>query len=1584
MPREKTSAESQLADRSQRLEQVISNYLLDVDAGKVIDVRGLISKHPDLQPDLEDFLNAGASLERIVGNALHLLPSSTDAKLHASTSEGSDGGVRGGSGRALTDAPAKTPTHFDRYEVLREHGSGGFGTVFLARDPELQRDVIIKVPRADILYPSEAAADRFLAEARTVAQLKHSGIVNVFDVGRTDDGHCFIVMEYVDGLPLSDIMLRQKLTPVRCAELLVQVATSMHFAHERGFVHGDLKPSNILVTADWHARVTDFGLAVRIATESPENFAISGTPNYMSPEQVRGESHRFDGRTDIWSLGVVFYALLVGKQPFNGKVREVFDAILSQDPQPMRQIDCTIAPQLEFICSRCLSKQMSDRYATALDLADDLRAWLAESTPRTDLQADGAPDARPTETTKVIPRGLRSFDGRDTDFFLRLLPGPRDRMGVPVCVGFWKNLIEETDGDQTFSVGLLYGPSGCGKSSLVKAGLLPRLSSQVVPIYIECNRTDTEQRLLTSLAKHYSALADEQSIAAAIGALRTAGRRIDEPHAEDQKTLIVLDQFEQWLHWTTDSADRARLISALRQADGAGVQFLLMIRDDFWMGVSRLFRELDIPIVEGTNAAHIDVFDQRHARRVLVYFGQAYGALPEGTSLTDDANRFLDRAISYLAENWRVSPIRLALFAEMVNGRSWTTATLDEMGGAEGVGLAFLDQCFNSASANPHHRSHFRAARAVLHTLLPEVGTEIKDQIRSGLELLEASGYKNQLADFADLMRILDAELRLVTPVDPQGTAETACEEGTLGEDAVIATSSRHYQLTHDFLVSALRAWLTREDSRTWRGRVRLGLEEQTALWEPKQDSRYLPNPIEYASILLAAPRRSRLPAQQRFINAAHRRFASWFAMAIALTGLIGWGGWELHGHMRAEGLTRAIGNASIEQVPALVEQLQPYRRWSEQGLRRLFHDGTAAQQRNAALALLTREPKSVEATRIRLLHASVSELPILRDALRGHVADVSNGLWQKVEDPALDPEHRFNALVALADMDPKSPLWEQERYQFIVDRLLEANVDEQAAYRSALWPIRHHLVDPIMAHATNVESDQTLRLMATHAIADFAADHVALLVDALVQSDEQQFPILIKAIASHHVEAVRLLKQELDTPWQDEPDQPSKDASAKRQAKASISLLVLGEQAGAWGILRHDGDPRARTYWIDLAGRSRLDPAVLADKFCATGDAQEQFALMLALGGYAEPLVAVQPVQANGAAAVPRDDAGWYQNMIDRAANIYHESPRRDLHAASGWLLRRIGQQQILRQVDQELATKTNAVLSEQVDGRREWFINEKGMTMVKIPPGSFVAGANKSDGLRQMNESQVEVTVDRSLWFADREIPIPLFDQFYREAIGWRYPFVSNQLGPRADSGPVLCLTWYEAMAFCRWLSDKEGIDPERNCYPSLEEILAVNKKTGSGADLPLELPDDVLDRPGYRLPTESEWEYACRAGTKTRFGFGNDTLMLDGYGWYIGNARRGQITQRTWPGGSLKPNDWGLFDMHGNAAEWCLLGYEKRPGFNWSNFRNPSRLDRVVKGGGWYARDLVCRSAFRVEMTPSTRLFYLGFRVVLNDVE
>lgn len=262
-----------------------------------------------------------------------------------------------------------------RFDLIARLGVGGFGTVWKARDTELDRIVAVKIPRKGQLNAREA--EQFLREARAAAQLRHPNIVPVFEVGREAET-LFIVSEFVRGVTLSDWMTAGRRSAREVAELCAPVADALHEAHSEGVVHRDLKPANVMLDLQGRPRLMDFGLAKREVGEVTMTMQgqVLGTPAYMSPEQARGEGHWTDRRTDIYSMGIMLFQLLTGELPFRGSTQMQLHQRLTSDAPNPRSLDRTIPKDLATICVKCMEQDPNRRYDTAAELAAELRRFI--------------------------------------------------------------------------------------------------------------------------------------------------------------------------------------------------------------------------------------------------------------------------------------------------------------------------------------------------------------------------------------------------------------------------------------------------------------------------------------------------------------------------------------------------------------------------------------------------------------------------------------------------------------------------------------------------------------------------------------------------------------------------------------------------------------------------------------------------------------------------------------------------------------------------------------------------------------------------------------------------------------------------------------------------------------------------------------------------------------------------------------------------------------------------------------------------------------------------------------------------------
>jgi formylglycine-generating enzyme required for sulfatase activity len=719
-----------------------------------------------------------------------------------------------------------------------------------------------------------------------------------------------------------------------------------------------------------------------------------------------------------------------------------------------------------------------------------------------------------------------------------------------------------------------------------------------------------------------------------------------------------------------------------------------------------------------------------------------------------------------------------------------------------------------------------------------------------------------------------------------------------------------------------------------------------------------------------------------------------------------------------ADGLIEKLLVAGPPDVSNIIGEIGPYRRWADKRLRREFQlakDGSR-QKLNAALALPRPwDPAQVNYLYKRLLDARPEEVGVILNELSGHGQELTERLWGVVENPPKGREgQRLRAACALASYaPPEDARWDREQTKGpVVEKLVGVDLVYLKTWVDALQPVRGKLLEPLKT----VFRDRTKELAAQRSVAasilaDYAADQADVLADLVQDADENQFRVLLprlEALEAHRNVAVAVMSKTLgmslewaaivnsatwawssphstviDTSlalWLAKSPISTKEWLAKRQANAAVTLLRLGQAGKVWPLLKHPAnprtqdefsDPRARSYLIHRLSPLGADPQAVIKQLDVEKEVSIRRALLLILGEF-------RPDQL-----LPADR----ELLIPKMQKLYQDDPDPGLHGAAEWLLRTWHQEAWLKQVNagwaeakEERGKRLESflrLLGKDEGKSPQWYVDGQGHTMVVIPgPVQFLMGSPPTEAGREGKPEEQQYTpIGRSFAIASKEVTVEQiltkeFIEFYNQT-GRNWPFRA----PTVEY-PVNQVQWYDAAAYCNWLSWKEGLDKKEWCY---------EPKTKWGFAAGMKLAENYLERKGYRLPTEAEWEYACRAGAMTSRYYGETEELLGKYAWYAKNSNSLQVP------GKLKPNDLGLFDMLGNAVEWCQNppsltndGYVD-DGALLAEREIKDKIARILRGGSFFVDaffdgqgQLYVRSASRARNEPTYHEPWTGFRV------
>ena len=530
------------------------------------------------------------------------------------------------------------------------------------------------------------------------------------------------------------------------------------------------------------------------------------------------------------------------------------------------------------------------------------------------------------------------------------------------------------------------------------------------------NTDSTENRLIKRLRKRFPEIPPDISLREML-----RGLTLGNWQSARKKILIILDQFEQRLS-QADDYERSQLAKALRHCDGETLQCLLLIRDDFYLALTRFADALEMDLLEGKNSQAIDLFDREHAKKLLIKLGRAYGCLPKDDTVQLDEPKleFVEQSVDQMATGNYVICVRLTLFAEMFKSRDWSITELKSVGGAQGVGQRFLQETFGGGSSSKRYQMQNDSAKAVLGALLPESGSDIRGAMKSESVLMRAANLENNSAKFNQLTKTLDQELRLITRTDPDES-----EAASDSSDRSSGSTSVQYQLTHDYLVSSVRGWLESDLKKTRRGRARLRLRELAANVRPQERPQNLPTNFEWLVWSFYFMGRRMSPQERIIMRYGRNRFLASFGWLAAIFALLSFAFIQDRNYRIGRSYAAELTGQKFGEALQNIEQLEPYRRTALPLLKKTFAVESGEKKRLATLGLYALEPDP--STRAQLeaqIMENVAQVdcdPIeLQASVRtlkrsGYSKELANVLYTQLDNDEVVPKTRFRIAAALA-----------------------------------------------------------------------------------------------------------------------------------------------------------------------------------------------------------------------------------------------------------------------------------------------------------------------------------------------------------------------------------------------------------------------------------------------------------------------------------------------------------------------------------------------------------------------------------------
>lgn len=1606
--------------QDKRLRAVITEYKRRRESGQTVDQQAFLKAYPELADGLKQFFQ---------GEASSLNPALASTKL--GKSPGQDMSVRETAhpGKVESDTASEfTARMFGRYQLLRPLGEGAMGSVFLAQDTHLDRRVALKMPRssaADKMKDRGEFLARFTREAKAAAGLKHTNICSVYDAGEID-GTAYITMDFIDGVPLSQLVGTDRLMSVSDVIRIIRViADAVMHAHQKGIVHRDLKPGNILVDDQMSPFVTDFGLARRDSSSDGSRITqeglLIGTPAYMAPEQVRGEQTKVGAVSDIYSLGVIFFELLTGRLPFEGSMPEMLAKVLRDPPPVPSRLRPDLTEDVDDVVWKMLLKEPDRRYPSMLDVItaiDKLFDKLQQATSRettVSARATTAAAQSPFEIQKshielMLKKGQYAGAIRDlealaeekspaaklvVEWARKTLPNAKKEAkalspsGLAAMLKTAEQMFEKCD--YQGCIQLLDDVPSLKRSEAMETLLQKAQQREAAAEELMEQIRDKERREnpegLEALVKKYLKLKPGNAYAKKLmQALQTysktpAGRRryrFERGRLQPMPEISFFRQYALLAVLVGVLSFLATYASVIVYLKG-GSQTIAVHVDDEWLREQG--GELTL-VVDGDEHTISTSPSNGEPLTIVVKVGDREFSVKHGDTVVHDPRTFTiehdGKSVLQITPTdieLRNSPL---IASELIGGdESGKSGNPSAISATETNGLGpWIDLFDGKDTSRWQTLGQFQVEDGVLIA-------------RSGKTVAVS---KDEFADFE-----LEVEWRL-SGTAPNGGIYYRELPTTQYEGNEYQIIDPAHQLANTPLVrtGALYGVLPTKE----------GFEKPLGEWNFTKIvcrgpvvEHWMNNELLFTYDTTSAEWKTALGGS--FLQRGKDRIGTarkgYILLQAQKTGEVAYRNVRIRELSGSPELTSSFNQQStdLDKIatgtwkPLTVDQNNahaPDKMTWKDGILRIeeqnyviFPETTGS---NIAVRAEVRKKNSrgggfnVRRKRDASVQGGVGLYTAWFEDSGQSSRNVC-GLHRAGSPWALLAEQKSATNLEADTFIPMAVVAKDDRIMVFINGKKEIDVTD-ATYRDGYvaldaWLGAAEFRNPEYQFLDE-QPTSDLDKVATGQWKPLLSDKTILPRPEKMSWKDGVLEINRDVLRFPEIDARNIVVRAEIRRF----DNESGDISL-RDHRAADPATAGGTRNVYMAVVRSSDKPEACAFGIQKSGApwkllSSHDTTVrkLSDEFVSIAFAAIDDRLMIFHDG--KKIVETADSEfSRGAVSL----SSWlgraqYRNVeyqiLDEAAGVATTTPT--VSAETG-----------RAPFDSDYASKLQQAWSEHLKVPVEW-TNSVGVKFRLIPPGEFTIGSSPDEikaAKPQLTTSYDEKRPDR----ADSEGPqqrITISKPFYlglTEITQSQYQTVTGvnpshyqRGGEGADkvgdadrsNAPVELVSWLDTGIFCDRLSSHEGF---ASAYHTTPDMISL---TGSG---------------GYRLPTEAEWEYACRAGTETLYSSGNDEGGLKEVAWTAAN--RQAFPQ---PVATRKANPFGLYDMHGNAWEWVHDSWRAN---TYELMTGAGALDprcdlgstnwKVIRGGAFHYSTAEARSACRDAYPADNRWHDTGFRVAVS---